>query len=391
MFLICSLALITIANLMIDKLPDRARFPKKGRGAVSNRTGRYERFTTHAVDDGWQDADDRAHDEEAPSKLLTSVQKDTSRTVIARNDSPDVGFDRSINPYRGCEHGCIYCYARPTHAYLGHSPGIDFETRIYGKFDAVERLKAELAAPGYTARPIAISGITDPYQPVERQLKITRSIIEVLIAHRHPFTMISKNALMARDADILGDAAKLGLVSAALSITTLDAGLARKMEPRASTPAKRLDTMKTLSNAGVPMTVMMAPIVPGLTDSEIETLLEAARDAGATSASFVMLRLPLEIKDLFAEWLTEHVHDRAKHVLTLMREVRGGKLYNSQYFTRQRGTGAYAEMIDNRFWLAVKRLGLNRDRKPLRYDLFTPPIAPPKPSKRGDPRQFSLL
>jgi DNA repair photolyase len=374
---------------MDDDLPDRAR---KGRGAVSNRAGRYERFSHHAVDDGWRDADGHVReDEDGPSKLVTSVQKDTSRTVIARNDSPDVGFDRSINPYRGCEHGCIYCYARPSHAYLGHSPGIDFETKLYGKFDAVDRLKAELAAPGYTPRPIAISGITDPYQPVERQLRITRSIIEVLIEHRHPFTMISKNALMARDIDILGQAAKLGLASAALSITTLDADLARKMEPRASTPAKRLAAMRALADAGVPMTVMMAPIVPGLTDSEIESLLDAARDAGATSAGFVMLRLPLEIKDLFTEWLTEHVHDRAKHVLTLMREVRGGKLYNAQFFSRQRGTGAYAEMIEGRFRLAVKKVGLHRERKALRCDLFTPPVMPPKPSKNDDPRQMSLL
>jgi DNA repair photolyase len=368
---------------MDDQLPDRAR---KGRGAITNRAGRYERFTNHAVDDGWRDGEGRVPDEDGPSKLATSVQKDTSRTVIARNDSPDVGFDRSINPYRGCEHGCIYCYARPSHAYLGHSPGIDFETKIYGKFDAVDRLKAELAASGYKPQPIAISGITDPYQPVERELRITRSIIEVLIAHRHPFTLISKNALMVRDVDLLGDAAKLGLVSAALSITTLDAALARTMEPRASTPTKRLAAMKTLSDAGVPMTVMMAPIIPGLTDSEIESLLEAARDAGATSAGFVMLRLPLEIKDLFTEWLSEHVRDRAKHVLTLMREVRGGKLYNSQYFTRQRGTGAYAEMIEGRFRLAVKKLGLNRGRTPLRCDLFTPPVIP-----KGDPRQMSLL
>jgi DNA repair photolyase len=373
---------------MIDRLPDRAR---KGRGAVSNRTGRYERFTTEAVDDGWRDAEGRVRDDdEAPSKLVTSVRKDTSRTVIARNDSPDIGFDRSINPYRGCEHGCIYCYARPSHAYLGHSPGLDFETKIYGKFDAVERLTAELAAPGYTPRPIMISGITDPYQPVERQLKITRSIVEVLVAHRHPFTMISKNALMARDADLLGEAAKLGLVSCALSITTLDAALARRMEPRASAPAKRLAAMRALTDAGVPMSVMMAPIVPGLTDSEIETLLTAARDAGAKSAGFVMLRLPLEIKDLFTEWLGEHVPDRAKHVLTLMREVRGGKLYNSAWFSRQRGTGAYAEMIERRFRLAAKKLGLDRARDTLRCDLFTPPPAPAKPSK-GDSRQMSLL
>jgi DNA repair photolyase len=374
---------------MTDHLPDRAR---KGRGAVSNHGGRYERFTTEAVDDGWRDAEGRVRDDdEAPSKLVTSVQKDTSRTVIARNESPDVGFDRSINPYRGCEHGCIYCYARPSHAYLGHSPGLDFETKLYGKFDAVDRLKAELAAPGYTPRPIMISGITDPYQPVERQLRITRSIIEVLVAHRHPFTMISKNALMARDVDLLGKAAKLGLVSCALSITTLDAELARRMEPRASTPMKRLAAMRALTDAGVPMSVMMAPIVPGLTDAEIETLLVAARDAGAKSAGFVMLRLPLEIKDLFTEWLGEHVPDRAKHVLTLMREVRGGKLYNSAWFSRQRGTGAYAEMIERRFRLAAKKLGLDRARDTLRCDLFTPPATPAKLSKNDDPRQFSLL
>jgi DNA repair photolyase len=367
-----------------DILPERA---KKGRGAVSNRSGRYERFSHQAIDDGWRDAEGRVpDDDETPSKLLTSVQKDTSRTVIARNDSPDIGFDRSINPYRGCEHGCIYCYARPTHAYLGHSPGLDFETKLYGKMDAVERLKTELAAPGYTPAPIMISGVTDPYQPIERQLKITRSIIEVLITHRHPFTLISKNALMARDVDILSEAAKLGLVSAALSITTLDSGLARKMEPRASTPVKRLAAMKTLSEAGVPMSVMTAPIIPGLNDVELEALLEAARDAGASSAGFVMLRLPLEIKDLFTEWLTEHVHDRAKHVLTLMRDVRAGKLYNSQFFTRQRGSGPYAEMIEHRFQMAVKRLGLSRGRTPLHTDLFTPPILP-----RGDTRQMSLL
>ncbi len=385
MFLICSFRVFSLWNPMSDDiLPDRA---KKGRGAVSNRTGRYERLSNQAIDDGWRDAEGRVpDDDEAPSKLVTSVQKDTSRTVIARNDSPDIGFDRSINPYRGCEHGCIYCYARPTHAYLGHSPGLDFETKIYGKMDAVDRLKAELAAPGYKPAPIMISGVTDPYQPVERQLKITRSIIEVLITHRHPFTLISKNALMARDVDLLGEAAKLGLVSAALSITTLDPELARKMEPRASTPAKRLAAMKTLTDAGVPMSVMTAPIIPGLNDVELEALLEAARDAGARSAGFVMLRLPLEIKDLFTEWLIEHVHDRAKHVLTLMRDVRAGKLYNSQFFSRQRGTGPYAEMIEHRFQIAVKKLGLNRGRAPLRTDIFTPPVIP-----RGDTRQMSLL
>ena len=231
-----------------------------------------------------------------------------------------------------------------------------------------------------------ISGVTDPYQPVERQLKITRGILEVLLEHRHPFTLISKNALMARDVDLIGEAAKLGLVSAALSITTLKPDLARKMEPRASTPANRLKAMKTLADAGVPMTVMTAPIIPGLNDPEMEAILEAAREAGAQSAGFVLLRLPLEIKDLFTEWLIEHVHDRAKHVLTLMRETRDGKLYNSAFFSRQRGTGPYAELIQQRFQLAVKKLGLNRGRSPLRRDLFQAPVIP-----RGDPRQMSLL
>jgi DNA repair photolyase len=365
-------------------LPDQAR---KGRGAVSNRTGRYERLTHHAIDDGWRNADGRVPDDgETPSKLVTEVRKDTSKTVIARNDSPDIGFDRSINPYRGCEHGCIYCFARPTHAYLGHSPGMDFETKIYGKMDAVERLKAELAAPGYKPAPIMISGVTDPFQPVERQLKITRGILEVLVTHRHPFSLITKNALIARDVDLLSEAAKLGIVSAALSITTLDANLARKMEPRASTPAKRLEAIKTLADAGVPMTVMNAPIIPGLNDPEMEAVLEAARDAGATKAGFVLLRLPLEIKDLFTEWLIEHVHDRAKHVLTLMREARGGKLYNSEFFSRQRGTGPYAELIEQRFRLAVKKFGLNRTSRVLRNDLFQPPVVP-----RGDSRQMTLL
>jgi DNA repair photolyase len=367
-----------------DFLPDQAR---KGRGAVSNRTGRYERFSNHAIDDGWRDANGSVPDDgETPSKLVTDVRKDTSRTVITRNNSPDIGFDRSINPYRGCEHGCIYCYARPTHAYLGHSPGMDFETKIYGKMDARERLKAELAAPGYKPAPISISGITDPYQPVERQLKITRGIIEVLVEHRHPFTLVTKNALIARDVDLLSEAARLGIVAAAVSVTTLDAHLARKMEPRASTPANRLAAIKTLADAGVPMTVMNAPIIPGLNDPEMEAVLEAARDAGASNAAYVLLRLPLEIKDLFTEWLTEHVHDRAKHVLTLMRETRGGKLYNAEFFTRQRGTGPYAELIEQRFRLAVKKLGLNRSSRALRNDLFTPPIVP-----RGDSRQMTLF
>jgi DNA repair photolyase len=368
-----------------DILPDRSR---KGRGAVSNRTGRFERFTSEAVDDGWRDFNGLVPDDgEAPSKLVTSVMRDTSRTVIARNESPDIGFDRSINPYRGCEHGCIYCYARPGHAYLGHSPGLDFETKLYGKFDAVERLKAELAAPNYKPEPFMISGVTDCYQPVERELRITRGIIEVLVEHRHPFTLISKNALMARDADLLAEAAKLNLVSAALSVTTLDPKLARVMEPRASTPANRIAAIKTLAEVGVPMRVMVAPIIPGLTDPELESILEAVRDAGAKGAGFVMLRMPHEIKDLFYEWLTEHFPDRAKHVLTLMRDVRGGKLYNSAWFSRQRGTGAYAELIQHRFKLAVKKLGLNQERRDLRRDLFRPPAPPPK----GDTRQMSLL
>jgi DNA repair photolyase len=367
-----------------DLIPGR---PRKGRGAVTNRTGRFERFTSEAVDDGWRDLNGLVPDDEAPPKLATTVMRDTSRTVMARNESPDIGFDRSINPYRGCEHGCIYCYARPSHAYLGHSPGLDFETKLYGKFDAVERLKAELAAPNYKPEPIMISGVTDPYQPVERQLRITRGIIEVLVEHRHPFTLISKNALMARDADLLGEAAKLKLVSAALSVTTLDPKLARVMEPRASTPANRIAAIKALADVGVPMSVMVAPIIPALNDPEIETILETAHDAGATSAGFVMLRMPHEIKDLFNEWLMEHFPDRAKHVLSLMRDVRGGKLYNSAWFSRQRGTGAYAELIQHRFALAVKKLGLNRERRDLRRDLFRPPAPPPK----GDARQMSLL
>jgi DNA repair photolyase len=353
----------------------------KGRGSATRLAHRFERDARENFDDGW----DRS-DEEAAAIPRTEVTWETARSVIARNDSPDIHFDRSINPYRGCEHGCIYCYARPSHAYLGHSPGLDFETKLYGKMDARERLKAELAAPGYKPAPISISGITDPYQPVEKRHRITRSIVETLIEHRHPFTLISKNALMARDIDLLAEAARLNLVSAALSVTTLRPELARTMEPRASTSAKRLSAMKTLSDAGVPMAVMTAPIIPGLNDSEIEAILEAARDAGARSAGFVMLRMPHEIKDLFTEWLTAHVPDRAKRVLMLMREVRGGKLYDSSFFSRQRGTGPYAELIEKRFRLTVKRLGLDGPRAPLRSDLFTPPVLP-----KGDTRQLSLL
>jgi DNA repair photolyase len=357
----------------MDKLVPNT--PRKGRGAVSNATGRYETEQRHRVDDGWGTAW-AAEEWETRETLRTTLTKDTTKVIITRNNSPDIGFDRSINPYRGCEHGCVYCFARPTHAFLGLSPGLDFETKLFFKPDAAKLLEAELRQPKYECRPIAMGTNTDPYQPVERRLKITRSILEVLAAHRHPVTIVTKSSLILRDLDILAPMAKEGLAKAAVSVTTLDATLARRMEPRATTPARRIETIRGLAAAGVPTTVMVAPVIPVLTDPEMETILETAANAGAQSAGFVMLRLPLEIKDLFQEWLAVHAPMKAKHVMSLVRDTRGGKDYDSRWFTRQRGEGPYAELIDRRFRLACEKLGLNTERAKLDTTKFRPP---PKP------------
>jgi DNA repair photolyase len=330
--------------------------PRKGRGAVSNVSGRFEPEARIVTDDGWGSAD------EPPPALDTTYTRDSSRTIIARNDSPDIPFDRSINPYRGCEHGCIYCFARPTHAYLGLSPGLDFETRIFVKEDAPALLAAELSKPSYSCKSITLGANTDPYQPIERKLALTRRILEVLREFRHPLSIVTKSALVQRDIDILGPMAADRLASVAVSVTTLDRDLARRLEPRAATPPKRLETIAALSAAGIPVAVLASPMIPALNDSELENILEAAKAAGASSAGYILLRLPLELAPLFEEWLATHVPDKAGHVMSLIRQSREGKAYRAEWGTRMRGTGPYAEMLGLRFKKAAHRLGLDRGR-----------------------------
>ena len=342
------------------------RFAHRGRGAISNQTGRYEKETRDAFDDGWDTIEEEA------GRLDTELLDDTAKSIITFNTSPDISFDRTINPYRGCEHGCIYCFARPTHAWAGLSPGLDFESRIFRKRNAADLLVQELSRPGYVPRPIALGMNTDAFQPLEREQKITRSVLEVLAAHSHPVTLLTKSALVQRDIDILAPMAAKGLTRVGVSITTLDRMLARKMEPRAATPERRLETVKALSQAGIPVTVMTAPIIPGLNDHEIEALLEAAAAHGAGSAGYVVLRLPYEIKDLFHEWLVQHVPDRAARVINLIREMRGGRDYDAQWFERGRGSGPVADLINQRFHKALVRFGLTVPRQPLRTDLFQP-------------------
>jgi DNA repair photolyase len=340
---------------------------RRGRGARSNRAGRYERELREVFDDGWESLG-----ELEPFK--TEVARETAKSIVATNDSPDVGFDQSINPYRGCEHGCIYCYARPTHAYLGLSPGLDFETRLTAKVNAAELLERELANPRYIAKVIALGAVTDPYQPIEREHRISRAVLEVLDAASHPVGIVTKSALVVRDVDILARMAARGLAKVAISVTTLDRRIARKMEPRAATPQRRLDAIRALSAAGVPVGVMAAPIVPAINDSEIERILEAARDAGAREAGYVLLRLPLELKELFREWLATEFPDRAQCVINILRSMHGGKDYVSTFGHRQRGAGPYAEQIALRFRLAARRLGLNERHLKLRTDLFRRPV-----------------
>ena len=339
----------------------------KGRGARSNDSGRYEADRREEFDDGWTDQD------EAAAPLRTTLSPEHARTIIAKNTSPDVGFDRSINPYKGCEHGCIYCYARPSHAWMGLSPGLDFESRIFFKPEAARLLEQELAKPRYVCKRIHIGGNTDPYQPVERETLSTRSILQVMQRFRQPYSIITKSVLIARDADILGPMGQDGLASAMISITTLDRGLARAMEPRASTPAKRLEAISRLADAGVPVGVGFAPVIPGLNDHEMESILEAAQKAGATSAMYVTLRLPLEIKDLFREWLADARPERAARVTSLIRQTRGGKDYDPDWAQRMKGTGPVAELIAARFKAAIKRYGLDTPRTPLDVTQFRVP------------------
>ena len=345
---------------------DGRREQIRGRGAASNAAGRFERLAREAEDDGWSA-------EEALPPRRTEVQVDASRTILARNTSPDVPFDRSINPYRGCEHGCIYCFARPTHAQLGLSPGLDFETRLTVKPRAPELLAEALRRPGYRPRTIAIGTNTDPYQPIEREHRIMRRVLEVLAAHRHPVAIVTKGALVTRDLDILSEMAREGLARVGVSLTTLDHRLGRRMEPRAAAPSRRLAAMRELASAGVPVTVMVAPVVPALTDHELEALLEAGAKAGASAASWIMLRLPLEVADLFREWLAEHYPNRAKRVIGRVRETHGGRDYDPRWGKRMRGEGPHAELIARRFEAAVRRLGLDAPRPALRTDLFRVP------------------
>ena len=354
---------------MVDIIRDQA---KKGRGAVSNRSGRFEPTTAVRIDDGWSTPEELARE-----KLRTSVTDEYPKTIIATNKSPDIPFERSINPYRGCEHGCVYCYARPTHTYHGLSAGLDFETRLFAKPDAARLLEDAFRKPGYTPKTIQLGANTDPYQPIERQRRITRGVIEVMARYRHPLGITTKSDLVVRDLDLLAPMAADGLAAVAVSLTTLDAKLARTMEPRCPRPEKRLDAIRQLSAAGVPVAVMTAPLIPGLNDHEIEDLLAAAKDAGAVAAEYVMLRLPLEIHELFEEWLAAHVPDRAAKVMSLVRGTRGGKVYDAAWSERMRGTGVYADMISARFKQARRRYGFAHNAASgfrQRTDLFTRPM-----------------
>ncbi len=338
---------------------------RRGRGTLSNASGRYEPLARIAFDDGWQGLE-----ELAPFK--TSVTVDSTRKIITRNDSPDISFDRSINPYRGCEHGCVYCFARPTHAYLGLSPGLDFESKLFMKPNAPELLARELAAPGYQPKIIAIGTNTDPYQPIERRYKIMRGILEVLERAGHPVGIVTKSALVLRDLDILARMAKRDLVKVAISVTTLDAKLARTMEPRASTPPRRLDALRQLVAAGVPTATLVAPVIPALNDAEIERILDAVAATGVRHAGYVLLRLPLELRDLFREWLIENFPDRYRHVFKLIRDMRGGKDYDATFGKRMTGTGPIAWMIGRRFEIACERLGLNATKQKITTEHFRP-------------------
>ncbi|QGM46923.1 PA0069 family radical SAM protein [Methylocystis heyeri] len=347
---------------------------RRGRGAISKRSGRYEPSVREQIDDGWGSL-------ETLDPLKTNIHIERPRSVITRNDSPDIAFDRSINPYRGCEHGCVYCFARPTHAYMGCSPGLDFETEIFVKEGAAQLLERELSAPGYAPKTIAIGTNTDPYQPTEKRFRVMRGVLETLQRADHPVGIVTKSALVTRDIDILAPMARKGLAKVAISITTLDGALARKMEPRAASPRLRLETIEKLSAAGIPTAVMVAPIIPGINDPEIETILTRAHAAGAREAGYVMLRLPLEVREIFTEWLVAHYPDKARHVLSLIRSTRDGKLYDAAFESRLKGEGPYAWMIGRRFEVAASRLGFGATR--LRCDLFQ------RPRREGE--QLSLF
>ncbi|AXI42563.1 PA0069 family radical SAM protein [Sulfitobacter sp. SK011] len=342
------------------------RYKILGRAAGSNQVGRFERHTQEAVDDGW------ARDEVLPV-LRTQTAIEVPRSVISYNTSPDLPFDRSINPYRGCEHGCVYCFARPSHAYLGLSPGLDFETRLIARPEAPKVLRRELAAKAYKVAPMAIGTNTDPYQPIEKKHEIMRACLQVLSDAGHPVAIVTKGSLIERDIDILADMAKRGLVRVGISVTTLDARLSRLMEPRAPSPQRRLKMIRTLASAGIPVRIMASPMIPALTDPEMETILQLGRDAGARHASWIMLRLPREVSPLVQDWLATHYPDRAERIMSRLREMHGGKAYDATWHRRMRGTGPYADMVAQRFKVAVKRLGLGTKAPSMRRDLFRAP------------------
>jgi DNA repair photolyase len=350
--------------------------PERGRGATFDPANRFRRDTRECVDDGWAHAPVDGEDDDAPPPRATTVTIQPARTIIARNASPDIPFNQSINPYQGCEHGCIYCYARPTHAYHDLSPGLDFETKLFAKPDAARLLAQELGRRGYVCDPIALGTNTDPYQPIEREWKITRSIIELLARCHHPFTIVTKSALVERDLDLIAPMAAQQMARVYLSVTTLDKALARKLEPRAAAPHRRLQAITTLASAGVPVGVMVAPIIPQLNDRDVEAIVKAAADAGATSAGYTIVRLPLEVAPLFRAWLDAHYPLRAAHVMSLIRDIRGGRDNDPRFGTRMRGEGAFAELIAHRMKIACERAGLGNHRTlPLDTSRFTPPAA----------------
>ncbi|MGD0561617.1 MAG: PA0069 family radical SAM protein [Roseiarcus sp.] len=352
---------------------------RRGRGAASNASGRFEIVRREDIDDGWER-------DEAPAPLETEITLERPRTIITRNESPDISFDRSINPYRGCEHGCFYCFARPSHAYLGLSAGLDFESKLFVKDGAAALLERELAAPKYRPRVIALGANTDAYQPIERQYRVTRSVLEVLARARHPVGIVTKSNLVLRDLDLLAPMAAEGLVKVFVSVTTLDRNVARRMEPRAPTPARRLEAIERLAAAGVPVGVMAAPIIPAVNDSEVEAILARAYQAGAREAGYVTLRLPLELREIFREWLAVNFPDKLKHTLSLTQSMHGGKDYDSQWGRRMAGSGPYAWMIGRRFEIAAKRLGYRETPLELRNDLFRAPVL-----GGAEPRQLSLF
>ncbi len=368
MFCLCSI----LGRMFRPDSTQVAEDRRPGRAAASNAPSRFDPYARAGVDDGWSLPDDLP-------PLRTEVSDERPRRVISRNDSPDLGFDRSLNPYRGCEHGCIYCFARPSHAFLGLSPGLDFETRLVARPTAPDVLARELSAPAYRPAPLGLGTNTDPYQPVERERRIMRRVLEVLRDFRHPATIVTKGTLIERDIDLLAEMAARNLVAVGISITTLDDGLARAMEPRVPAPARRLATIRRLAGAGIPVRVMASPMVPALNDHELERILEAARDAGAQAASAITIRLPREVAPLFREWLADRFPGRAAHVMNRIRELHGGRDYDPDFGTRMTGSGPFADLLRARLVLACRRLGLTRGHVPLRSDLFA---RPPRPGEQ---------